>query len=105
MGGAAFTGASVAATAVVVAGLALAGGAAAESHRVAGAADAAALAAADTLSGFAGGEPCDRAHRVASAASVGVTICELSGRDATIEVRGTFIGLPVIARARAGPPR
>lgn len=94
--------------AALTAALALAfgavGGAAVAAQRVSGAADGAALAAADALSGFAAGDPCARAGEVAAAHRTRVVICEVSGRDATIVVEGSFGAIPVRAASRAGPP-
>lgn len=92
------------AAAVLMLGLASAGAAAVESQRVAGIADAAALAAADAASGAVPGDPCPRAAEVAGAQRASVTSCTLDGLVATVTVAATFAGLPVNATARAGPP-
>lgn len=73
-------------------------------HRAAGAADAAALAAADAVSGWAEGEPCALAATVAAEVRGELTLCEVSAprAEARVEVR---IGAPLggaVARARAG---
>lgn len=87
-------------------GVAVAGGAAIRQAQVSGIADAAALAAADAVSGFIAGVPCERAAQVVSAApGARLTSCSLEGMDAVIEVRTTFGAFEVPARARAGPPR
>lgn len=94
----------IACTATVAVGLVAAGGAALYGQRLAGAADAAALAAADAASGAVSGDPCDRAAQVAEAAEVALERCDLDALIATIRVSGSFAGLPATAVARAGPP-
>jgi secretion/DNA translocation related TadE-like protein len=95
----------VAAIAVsAVAALGLAAGLAAR-QRVEGAADAAALAAADTAAGLAPGDPCDVARRVAGANGAAVVSCTADGLVLTVGVSGAFAGIPLTARATAGPPR
>lgn len=84
--------------------LGVVGGAAVEARRVAGVADAAALAAADSASGAVAGFPCEQAGRVAQAGDVRLERCDLSGLVATITVAGAYGGIPFDARARAGPP-
>jgi secretion/DNA translocation related TadE-like protein len=74
------------------------------SQRIAGAADAAALAAADTVSGAVSGVPCDRAARIAHVAGLRLVSCEVEGLIATVSVSGSFAGFDLEARARAGPP-
>ena len=81
------------------------GAAASESQRAAGIADAAALAAADTLAGFAAGEPCRNAEAVAISQTASIARCDLEGLIATVEIRSHFGAIPVTAIARAGPPR
>ncbi|MBP1327017.1 secretion/DNA translocation related TadE-like protein [Leucobacter exalbidus] len=73
-------------------------------HRVTGAADAAALAAADALAGWLDGDPCDNAAEVA--VSVDATIAQCDIEQASGDVRvvlrvSTPIG-EVTARSRAG---
>ncbi|NHI17557.1 helicase [Microbacterium excoecariae] len=103
-------GASIAAAAAVcvAAGLAVGvagvGAAAAEAQRVSGVADAAALAAADAAAGYATGEPCERAARVAAAQGAVVASCGLEGMTVTVVAEGAFGRFPVRAAARAGPP-
>lgn len=70
---------------------------------VAGAADAAALAAADTRVGVTGGFPCDVAADVAAANGVVLASCEVDGYVATVSVERSVLGFPVSARATAGP--
>ena len=89
---------------VLMIGLAAVGGAAAESQRVAGIADAAALAAADAASGALPGDPCVRAAEVAGAQRASVASCVLDGLVATVTVSTAYAALPVHATARAGPP-
>jgi secretion/DNA translocation related TadE-like protein len=72
--------------------------------RAAGAADAAALAAADVLSGAVAGLPCERAATAAEANGVELTACLAAGVEATVEVSTAFGPFVVGARATAGPP-
>jgi DNA topoisomerase-1 len=94
----------VATLAAVTLSLGVVGGAAIEAQRVAGIADAAALAAADAASGAVPGEPCRQAGRVAAAGEVHLNTCDLAGLVATIAVGGAYGGVPFDARSRAGPP-
>jgi secretion/DNA translocation related TadE-like protein len=67
------------------------------------AADAAALAAADTISGLVPGVPCDTAGRAAQLNGANLGGCTFDGLIATVSVSRPA-GLPTIeARARAGP--
>ncbi len=91
-------------TATLMVGFVTSGAGAAFSQRVAGVADAAALAAADAASGAVTGEPCARAAEVASASGAEVTACRLADLVATVTVSASFGRLPAIASARAGPP-
>lgn len=75
-----------------------------ERQHVAGAADAAALAAADAVSGLTAGDPCRVASDVAEAQATRVVECRVDGPDATVEVVGVRAGARVVARATAGPP-
>ncbi|MFT4258530.1 helicase, partial [Microbacterium sp.] len=72
----------------------------------AGAADAAALAAADAATGavMAADEPCALAARVAAASGAVLTGCELVGFVATVQVQAAYAGIAAVSRARAGPP-
>lgn len=88
----------------LTAGLVVVGGGVAFAQRLAGAADAAALAAADAVSGAVGGDPCVRAAQVAAANGAEVAACELDGLIATVRVTGAFGRLHAEATARAGPP-
>jgi len=101
---------TVAALGIVAFGIGLAvllapiSGIAVARHRAAAAADAAALAAAGVLSGFASGDPCGRAAEVAAAGGTSLHHCDLDGLVATVAVAaGTALG-PVLAVATAGPP-
>lgn len=80
------------------------GAAAAFGQRLAGAADAAALAAADAASGAVAGIPCERAEQIAAVAGASVQACELDGLIATVTLGSEFLHLPASASARAGPP-
>ena len=70
---------------------------------VAGAADAAALAAADARVGVVGGFPCDVARQVASANGASMASCEVDGYVATVSVERSVLGFRLSARATAGP--
>jgi len=69
-----------------------------------GAADAAALAAADALAGFVADEPCAVAQRAASLNGARLEACSIDGAIADIVVDTAVMGLHVSSRARAGPP-
>ena len=73
-------------------------------HRVIGAADTAALAAADALLGWVQGDPCALAAEVARAADATLVTCELTGTTATVTVSAssTFGTLQVTSRAGVG---
>lgn len=86
---------------VVVAGSALEG-----SLRAAGAADAAALAAADAASGWISAEPCPLARLVTEAYGAVLESCELDAQTGRVRVQvhvGTMLST-AHAHARAGPP-
>ena len=68
-----------------------------------GAADAAALAAADVRRGVTGGFPCDVAEEVARANGAELTECELDGYIVTVEVRRETLGFELRSTATAGP--
>ncbi len=85
-------------------GLAAAGSAAVLGQRLAGAADAGALAAADAASGAVVGVPCELAEVIAAASGAGLAACEIDGLTATVTVSARFGNLPATASARAGPP-
>jgi secretion/DNA translocation related TadE-like protein len=70
---------------------------------VAGAADAAALAAADARVGAVTGYPCDRAAEVASANGATMTGCRVEGLVATITVERRVAGLALSETSSAGP--
>ena len=72
---------------------------------VAGAADAAALAAADARVGVATGFPCERADEVAAANGAKLTACEVDGLIATVSVSRTILGFDLESSATAGPPQ
>ena len=73
-------------------------------QHVAGAADAAALAAADVASGALPGVPCETAGRVASANGVEVGRCDLDGTVATVSVSTRVAGFEIAVTATAGSP-
>lgn len=81
------------------------GAALAARQRVIVAADAGALAAADTALGIHPGVPCEEAARVVEAHQASLAGCEVEGVVATVSASGSIAGVVVTARARAGPPR
>lgn len=102
---------ALAAAVLVLAGLVLPLNAALTTRQiVANAADAAALAAADTASGLVTGDPCENAERAARLNGAIVVECAFggdgatSGLEATVSVERTVLGLSVRMSARAGPP-
>ena len=70
----------------------------------AGAADAAALAAADVAVGRASGIPCTVAGQVAAANATSLTACAPDGLVVTVRVEKEVLGFAVVASATAGPP-
>lgn len=74
-------------------------------HTVTAAADAGALAAADTAIGIHAGFPCARAAQVVEANGAALTGCTVDGLVVTVEAARAVIGLTVFARATAGPAR
>ena len=71
---------------------------------VGGAADAAALAAADVAAGISPGDPCVIAGSVAGENRSRLTACEVDGLVVTVSTSAAFLGLPLRASATAGPP-
>ncbi|MEX1078502.1 MAG: Rv3654c family TadE-like protein [Homoserinimonas sp.] len=69
-----------------------------------GAADAAALAAADVAVGRAPGIPCVVAARVAEANGTILSGCRPDGLVVTVRVESTVLGFTVAATSSAGPP-
>jgi secretion/DNA translocation related TadE-like protein len=67
-------------------------------------ADAAALAAADGLSGAVPGFPCDLAEVVARAGTAELEACRTTGDTASVTVGAAVLGIRFTAGARAGPP-
>ena len=76
----------------------------ARKQQAAGAADAAALAAADARSGAVSGVPCVVAAQVAVANGARLDACELDGLVATVQVSTSVLGFGVVSAATAGPP-
>lgn len=75
-------------------------------HRVAAAADAAALAAADALHGWIDADPCALAAEVTAATEVSLSDCSVEPDDGVVTVRAgaaTVLGVVEIS-ARAGSP-
>lgn len=81
-----------------------AGVAVAQSSRLAHTADGAALAAADTLLGWFGGDPCAAAERVAAEHGAQLTRCTARGLSVTVTVRRSILSLPIERSSRAGAP-
>ena len=71
---------------------------------LAGAADAAALAAADVRVGLEAGEPCAAAARVATANGGSLASCSVDGLVVTVVVSSSIAGFAVGVAATAGPP-
>lgn len=67
-----------------------------------GAADASALAAADTLFGLVDGDPCARAAALAEHNGASLTFCEVQETAVTVRVERRLLGMPVGSSARAG---
>lgn len=91
---------------VAITGLTLlgAGHALVRGQQVTAAADAAALAAADVLLGWAPGDPCDVAERVAAAHRVRLSECGAEGLSVVVRVETGILGIMVSRSARAGAP-
>ena len=94
----------VAGVALLTVGLSTAGSAAVVGQRLASAADAAALAAADTASGASTGTPCERAGELAGTFGARIALCEVEGLIATVTVVTRLGPIEATASARAGPP-
>lgn len=73
-------------------------------HALAGAADSAALAAADTASGLIAGYPCANAERLAAANDAHIKECAIDGRIVTVTASRHILGILVTTSATAGPP-
>jgi secretion/DNA translocation related TadE-like protein len=71
---------------------------------VAGAADAAALAAADVAVGRVPGVPCELAADVAAANGATLSSCAADGLVVTVTASRGLLGILVTASATAGPP-
>ena len=104
MAGAVLSVAIVGVAAAMTVGLASVGAAATFAQRLAGTADAAALAAADAAAGSVPGDPCVRADEVAAASHAVVTVCEAVDLNVTVTVSAPFGQFVANASARAGPP-
>jgi secretion/DNA translocation related TadE-like protein len=72
-------------------------------QRTIGAADAAALAAADVLLGAAPGDPCTVASSIAQRNGAVLESCEVDGFIATVTTGSQLAGVPIRARSSAGP--
>ncbi|WP_342384325.1 Rv3654c family TadE-like protein [Agrococcus sp. KRD186] len=81
-----------------------AGTAAIAQARAAAAADAAVLAAADALAGFADGSPCALAQAVATASHARLADCRIDGLEARVTATVPVGPLTASVTARAGPP-
>ncbi len=91
--------------AVVALASAAMGAALATRQRVVAAADAGALAAADTAIGLHPGVPCEVAERVVEAHAAELLACDVDGVVATVTAGVRIAGVDVAVSARAGPPR
>lgn len=80
------------------------GAALAQRQRVTAAADAGALAAADTALGIHPGIPCEVAAQVVAAHGASLVACDLEGVVAAVSASARVAGVLVTAHARAGPP-
>lgn len=91
---------------VFIAGVTMLGGghALARAQLLTAAADAAALAAADVMLGWAPGDPCAVAERVATAHRVRLSACAAEGLSMVVRVEASILGLTISRSARAGPP-
>ncbi len=94
----------VGATTVVLLAVLAMGAALVVRQRVVGAADAAALAAADGASGAVAGVPCELAARVAESNAATLQTCAIDGLVASVMVTASVGAVPVSARSTAGPP-
>jgi secretion/DNA translocation related TadE-like protein len=72
-------------------------------QRIVGAADAAALAAADVASGRLPGAPCSVAGEVAAANGAALDGCIVDGLVVTVGVTGSLGAILIAASATAGP--
>ena len=79
------------------------GGFSVASQRATGAADSAALAAADARSGAVAGVPCELAARVAARNGAALAGCEVDDAVASVTVVVSALAGELRARARAGP--
>ncbi|KQM84714.1 hypothetical protein ASE68_14365 [Agromyces sp. Leaf222] len=77
-----------------------------DARRAAAIADAAALAAADAVTGAIPGLPCEAADLVARRNGAALRSCEVDGAVSrvSVAVAGRIPGLDAAASARAGPP-
>jgi len=91
-------------SATLAVGVGAAGAASVQSVRLAAAADAAALAAVDTLVGLAPGLPCDRAAEASARGGARLEACDIDDAIATVAVTTTVGPFTARATARAGPP-
>lgn len=75
-------------------------------HRVAAAADSAALAAADAVGGWIDAVPCDLAASVVTAAATTLTECTVDAASGVVRISVNVYSVfgPLDAAARAGPP-
>ena len=74
-------------------------------QRVASAADASALAAADVAAGMIPGFPCPAASRVAGEHGAAVTHCQIEGTTVTVRTSTIILGFQIAAQATAGQPK
>lgn len=106
MPGTVFAAAIMMTVGAAVVGMGALGGGALVAQAAAGAADNAALAAADVAMGLAPGDPCAEASRIVDAAGAKLRGCELVenavGVTVTVIVEARFGVFPVTVKSRAG---
>ncbi len=74
-------------------------------QRIASAADASALAAADIAAGMLSGFPCPAASQVAGEHGATVTHCRIEGTTVTVRTSTIVLGFQIAAQATAGQPK
>jgi len=76
----------------------------ADRARIAAAADAGALAAADAVAGFSAVDPCSLAAALAAEAGATMASCVVDGLVVTVVVSDAILGVTLTQTATAGPP-
>jgi len=75
-----------------------------EAIRVQMVANQVALQVSDVSRGLVPGHPCPMASTLAASAGLRLTRCDVEGGDARVVVAGSWWGMGIEKRARAGPP-